>query len=63
MENLKQKLLMEKQYREEEIKRYAIEITCLWDKLKISQEERDNFFRINTGLGPQVVKAVKFFFN
>lgn len=53
-------LIQEKQNREEQIKQHAISITELWDKLHISQEERDNWLTQNTtgDLGPQALAAV-----
>jgi protein regulator of cytokinesis 1 len=43
--------------REEQVKEYAKQITALWERLGISQEERDSFFECHQGLGPAVITA------
>ncbi len=62
LEKKREELLEEKHAREEQVRKYAVRITALWDRLKISQEERTKFFSNNTGLGPAVLQAVCSFF-
>jgi hypothetical protein len=61
MELKKMELLKEKSSREEQVKRYAVRITALWEQLNISEQEREEFFSKNTGLGPEVMIAVSDF--
>ncbi len=58
MEAKRAALLNEKEERCEELKVFAYKITALWDKLKVSPQEREYFFSINTGLGYSVLEAV-----
>jgi hypothetical protein len=43
--------------REERVRAFAFDITALWDRLGVSDEERDDFYEQHQGLGPDVLEA------
>lgn len=60
LEEKKEKLLEEKQFREDVVKDHARSITALWEQLSIPEAERESFLTKHTGLGPEVLDAVRF---
>ena len=48
----------ERSKRETLVKEYLAEITRLWDKLRVEEEEREEFMMSNVGLTMDVIRAV-----
>ncbi|KAF8937852.1 hypothetical protein BGZ58_002060 [Dissophora ornata] len=57
---MKQKMLEEERSKRETlVKEYLAEITHLWDKLRVEEEEREEFMMSNVGLTMDVIRAYK----
>lgn len=56
--SIRDKLVLDKQQREQKIEELAAQITLLWEQLKVSQEARETFLSNNRGLGDAVIEAV-----
>ena len=44
---------------ERQIKALGVQITALWDRLKVSEADRDEWLALHTGVGEAVVQAVR----
>ena len=55
----REELMEERQKRQKQVRDFAVQITLLWQRLKVSAEERDAFFNNQDGLGPGVLEAVR----
>jgi hypothetical protein len=59
LEEKKVKLIEEKHFRENEIKKHAKQISALWAQLNVKEAQQEEFFNQHTGLGPNVLDAVR----
>jgi hypothetical protein len=59
MEERKKQLEVECERRRDRLRRLAIQITELWDRLNVSQNDRQRFFGEHCGLGSTTIYAVR----